>query len=115
MTQYNTLNVKLSNSRLDKLNLGIKKGTEVTLDFSSNVIGDSNDETNFPRKLFLTDTQVSKICKAFGNGSSAIIKLSKTQLPKVLQSGSSIFDLLGLTDPFGVVTSNVYAAKKYRI
>ena len=57
MTQYNTLNVKLSNSQL-KLKSVIKNGTEVTLNISPNLIGNSNDETNFPRKLLLTNTQV---------------------------------------------------------
>ena len=47
-----------------------KIGTEVTLNLSSNLIRSSNDETNFPHKLLLTDTQVSKIRKAFANGSS---------------------------------------------
>ena len=50
----------------------------------SNVVGDSNDENNFPHELLLTNTQVSKLCKAFSNGSSANIKLSKTQLHKLL-------------------------------
>ena len=73
MTNYNTLNVKLSKSQLNKLKSGIKKGIQVTLNLSSNVVGDSNDETNFPHKLLLTDTQVSKICKAFANGLSVNI------------------------------------------
>ena len=59
MTQYNTLNVKLSNSKLNKLKSGITNGTEITLKISSNVVGDSNDENNFPHKLLLTNTQVS--------------------------------------------------------
>ena len=58
MTQYNTLNVKLSNSQLNKLKSGIKDNTEVTLKISSNVVGDSNNENNFPHKLLLTNTQV---------------------------------------------------------
>ena len=66
MTQYNTLNVKLSNSQLNKL---IKKGTEVTLKLSSNAVGDSNDETNFLNKLLFTNTQVSEIRKDFVSGS----------------------------------------------
>ena len=45
------LNVKLSNSQLNKLKAGIKNGTEVTLNFSSNLVGDSNDKTNFPHKF----------------------------------------------------------------
>ena len=75
-TRYNTLTVKLSNSQLNKLKSGIKNGTEVTLKLLSNIVGDSNDENNFPHKLLLT--QVSKLCKAFANGSSANMKLSKT-------------------------------------
>ena len=49
-----------------------------------------NDETNFLHKLLLTDTQVSKICRTFGNGLSAKIKLWKTQLSKMIQSGGII-------------------------
>ena len=50
MNQYNTLNVKFSNPQLNKLKHSIKKRTEVTLNFSSNLIGSSNDETDFPHK-----------------------------------------------------------------
>ena len=95
MTQYNTLNVTLSNSQLNKLKSGIKNGTEVTLKISSNVVGDSNDENNFPHKLLLINTKVSKLRKAFANNSSANIKLSKTQLYKIRQSGRFLSRLLG--------------------
>ena len=61
MTHFNTLNVKLSNSQLNKSKSGIKNGTEVTLKLSSNVFGDSNDENNFLHKLLLTNTQASKL------------------------------------------------------
>ena len=61
MTQYNSLNVKLSNSQVNKLKSAIKNETEVVVRLSSNMIGDSNDETNFPFKLLLTDKQVSNI------------------------------------------------------
>ena len=47
MHQYITLNVQLFNSKLIILKLGMKNGTEVILNHSSNVIRDSNDETNF--------------------------------------------------------------------
>ena len=57
MTQYNSLNVKLSNSQLNKLKSAIKSETEVVLRLSPNMISDSNDETNFPHKLLLTDRQ----------------------------------------------------------
>ena len=91
MTEYNILNLKLSNSQLHKLKSAIKNRTEVTLNLSSNLIGNSNDETNFPHKLLLTDRQVSKIRKAFANGSSANIKFSKAQLSNIEQSGGFIF------------------------
>ena len=87
MTQYNTLNIKLSSLQLNKLRSEIKNGTEVTLNLSSKVIGNCNDETNFPHNLLLTNTQVSRFRKAFANGSSTNIKLSKTQLYKIKQSG----------------------------
>ena len=48
MTQYNSIKVKLSNSQFHILKSGIKNGTELTLNLSSNMIGDSNDKTNFP-------------------------------------------------------------------
>ena len=51
MTQYNMLNKKLFNAQLNKLESAIKNGTEVPLNLSSNLIGSSNDETNFPHKL----------------------------------------------------------------
>ena len=47
MTQYKTLNLKLSNSQLNKIKSRKKNSTEVTLKISSNVVGDSNDENNF--------------------------------------------------------------------
>ena len=63
--------------------------------FSSNVVGDCNDENNFPHKLLLTNTQVLKLCKAFENNSSANVKWSKTQLNKIGQSGELLGALLG--------------------
>ena len=87
MIQYNTLNVKLSNSQLKKLKSRIKNGTEVTSKIYSNVVGDSNNENNFPHNMLLTNVQVSSLRKAFANNSSANIKLSKTQLHKIGQSG----------------------------
>ena len=83
MTQYNSLNVKLSN--FNKLKWAIKNESEVVLRLSSNMIGNSDDETDFPVKLLLTNRQVANLCKAFANYSSADIKLSKTQLSKMIQ------------------------------
>ena len=55
MTQYTTLNLKLSNSQLNKLKSGIKNGTEVTLKIYSNVVSDSNNENNFLHKLLFVN------------------------------------------------------------
>ena len=87
MTQYNTLNVKLSNSQLNKLKSTLKNGTKVTLNLSSNVVRDSNDRNDFAHNLSLTDIQVSPLRKPLANYSSANIKSSKTQLHKIVQSG----------------------------
>ena len=82
MTQYNSLNSNsnLSNSQLNKLKSAIKNETEVVLRLSSNMIGDN--ETNFPRKLLLTNRQ--NLRKALANHLLADIKLSKTQLHKMI-------------------------------
>ena len=93
MTQYNSLNVKLSNSQLNKLKSAIKNETEVVLRLSSNVVG--HNETNFPHKLLLTNRQVTNLRKAFANHLSTDIKLSKTQLSKMIESGGFLSRLLG--------------------
>ena len=95
MTQYNSLNVKLSGPQLNKVEVAIKNETELVLRLSPNMIGDSNDEANFPHELLLTDRQVSSIRKAFSNNSSVDIKFSKTQLSKMIQSGGFLGKLLG--------------------
>ena len=61
MTEYNTLNIKLFNLQLEKSKSGIRNSTEVTFNLSSNLVSDSNDETNFPQKFLLTNSQVSKL------------------------------------------------------
>ena len=93
MTQYNSLNVKVPDSQLNKFKSVIKNETEVVLRLSYNMIGDN--EINFSRKSLITNRQVSNRCKAFSNHLSADIKLSKTQLSKMIQSGGFFGRLLG--------------------
>ena len=95
MTQYNRVNVRLSNSQLNKLKSAIKNENDVVIRLSPNMIGDSNDKGNFPHELLLTDRQVSSIRKAFANNSSVDIKFSKAQLSKMIQSGGFVGKLLG--------------------
>ena len=54
----------------------------------------SNNENNFPLELLLTDRQVWSLRQPFANSSSADIKLSKTQLSKMIQPGGSLSILL---------------------
>ena len=95
MTQYNSLNVKLLNSQFNKLKSVKKNETEVVLRLASNMIVNSDDETNFPHKLILTNRQVANFRKAFANNLSANIKLSKTHLSKLIQSGGFLGRFLG--------------------
>ena len=71
MTQYNSLNVELSNSQLNKWKSAIKNETKVVLRISSNLVGD--DESNFPHKLLLTNRQVANLRKAFASYLSKIL------------------------------------------
>ena len=95
MTQYNRVNVKLQRPQLNKLKAAIKNKNDVVIRSSPNMIEDSNDQTNFPHELLLTDRQVSISRKAFSNNSSVDIKFLKTQLSKMIQSRGFLGRLLG--------------------
>ena len=95
MAQYNSLNVKLSDSQFNKFKSAINRETEVVLILSSNMIGDSDAKINFPHELLLTNRQVANLCKAFANFLSTDIKLSKTQVSKMVLSGGFLGKLLG--------------------
>ena len=75
MTQYNSLNVKLSNPQLNKLKSAIKNKTEVVLRLSSNMIGD--DKTTFPHKLLLTNRQVANLVKLLLTNHQLILSYPK--------------------------------------
>ena len=83
MTQYISLTVKLSNSQLNKLKSAIKNETKVALRLSSNMICNSDNETNFPHKLLLTNKQVANLQTTFANNSSTDINLSEAELPLI--------------------------------
>ena len=93
MTQYSSLNIKLSNSQLNKLKSSMKNEADVVLRILSNMVGNSND--NFPHELLLTNRQVANIRKAFAKNTSTDIKLLKTQSSKMIQSGGFLGRLLG--------------------
>ena len=74
MTQYNSLNVKLSSSQLTKFKSAIKNKNDIVLRLSLNMIGDN--ETDFPHKLLLTNRQAVNLRQAFTSHSWADIKFS---------------------------------------
>ena len=82
---YNSLNVKLSNSQLNKLDSTMKNETVVLRLSKSKMIGNSDDKTNFPQKVLLTNRQEVNLQRAFANNSSFNIKLSKSQLSRMIQ------------------------------
>ena len=93
MTQYNSLNVKLSNSQLDKLKSAIRNETKVVLRLSSKMTGDNGSD--FPHKSLLTNRQVANFRKALANYLSAGITLSKTKLSTIIKSVGFLGRLLG--------------------
>ena len=95
MNQYNSLNENLSNSQLNKLKSEIKSEIVIILRLSSNMIGSSNDENNFLHKLLLTNRHDTDLRKPFTIYLSTDIKLSKTWLSKMIQSGGFLVRLLG--------------------
>ena len=94
IVQYNSLNVNLSNSQLDKLKSAIKNETEVVLRLSSNMVGDFDNKINFPQELLLTNRQVANLRKGFANYLSTDIKLSKTQISKIYNQEDFLVDFL---------------------
>ena len=82
MTQYNSLHVKLLNSQLNKLKSSIKNETDVVLRISPNVVSNSNDNTNFPHELLLTNRQVVNIRKAFAKIHQLILNYQKLNYQK---------------------------------
>ena len=93
------LNKKLPDLQLNRFKSGFKNKTEVTLNLSPNLIGNSSKESNFQHKLLLTDTQVSIIRTALGKDSSVNIKLSKPQFSKSVQLGRFLFGAPNIFDP----------------
>ena len=73
------------------------------------MIRNSTDETNFPHKLLLTDTQVSKICKAFSKDISANITFAKIQSSKMIQPGEFFADKTGIICGLGNFVNFVIA------
>ena len=74
MTQYYSLNVNSLNTQLNELKSAIKHETDAVLRLSSNIIGNSDNDTSFPSKLLLTNRQIANLPKAFANHTYKIVK-----------------------------------------
>ena len=91
MVEYNIVNAKLSDSQLNKLKTAVKNQTGATLRMNIKMFNGNN----LPHELLLTTRQKTKLRNAFENNMSTDITLSKTQIPKIIQSGGFLGRLLG--------------------
>ena len=91
MIEYTKVNVKLSDSQIKKLKDAVKDNTGTTLRISLKMFN-GND---LPHVLLLTTRQKTKLINAFNNNMSTDLKLSKTQISKIIQSGGFLSKLLG--------------------
>ena len=91
MVEYKTINVKLSDSQLNKLKNAVKNKQGTTLRMNAKMLNGNN----FPHELLLTTRQTTKLRNAIENNMTTDIKLSKTQISKIIQSGGFLGKLLG--------------------
>ena len=91
MVEYNTVNVKLSNSQLNKLKSAVKSKQGTTLRMNARMFNGNN----LPHALLLTTRQTTKLRNAIENNMPADIKLSKAQISKIIQSGGFLGKILG--------------------
>ena len=90
MVEYSKVNAKLSDTQLKKLKNAVKNKTGTTLRMSLKML----DGNNLPHELLLKTRQKTKLRNAFNNNISTDIKLSKAQIPKIIQSGGFLGSLL---------------------
>ena len=83
MVEYSKVNVKLTDTQLEKLKTAVKNNTRTTLRMSLRIF-DGND---LPHEFLLTTRQKIKLRNAFNNNMQIDIKLSKAQISKIIQLG----------------------------
>ena len=91
MIEYNTVNVKLSNSQLNKLKSAVKNKQGTTLRMNARMFNGNN----ISHELLLTTRQTTKLGDAIENNLQTDIKLSKDQISKIIQSGGFLGKILG--------------------
>ena len=91
MVEYKTVNVKLSNSQLNKLKNSVKNKQGTTLRLNAKMFNGNN----LPHELLLTTRQTTKLKNSIENNMPTDIKLSKAQISKIIQSGGFLGKILG--------------------
>ena len=90
MVEYNTVNAKLSDSRLNKLKNIVKDRQGTTLKMNARMFNGKN----LPHELLLTTRQTTKLRNAIENNMSTDIKLSKAQISKIIQSWQTSWSII---------------------
>ena len=90
MVEYSTVNVKLSDTQLKKLNIAVKNKTGTALRITLKMFNGNN----LPHELLLSTTQKTKLRNAFNKNMSTDLTLSKAQIFKIIQSGGFLGSLL---------------------
>ena len=90
MVEYSKVNVKLTDTQLKKLNTAVKNKTGTTRRMSLRMFY----HDNLPHELLLTASQKTKLRNVFENNTSTDIKLSKSQIRKIIQLGGFLGSLL---------------------
>ena len=91
MVEYSKVNVKLSDTQLKKLKTAVKNKRVTALRISLKMFNGNY----LPHQLLLTTRQKTKLRNSFNNNMSIDLKLSKAQIPKIIQSGGFLGRLLG--------------------
>ena len=91
MVECNTVNARLSNSQLNKLKRAVKNKQGTILRVNDEIF----NENNLSHELLLTTRQTTKLRNAIENNLQTDIKLRKTQISKIIQSGGFLGKILG--------------------
>ena len=94
MVEYNKVNVKLSDSKLNKLKTAVKNRQGLTFVSLTWINIKMFNGNNLPHELLLTTKQKTKLKNALENNISTDIKLSRLQMSKIIQSGGLLGTLL---------------------
>ena len=90
MVEYNTVNIKLLNSQLNKFKSAVKNKQGTTLRIGARMFNGNN----LPHELFLAQRQITKLRNSIENNLQTDIKLSKAQISKIVQSGGFLGKIL---------------------